>query len=39
MDMILNTHHDKARISEDAKFFAELGALAVASLLISVLLA
>jgi hypothetical protein len=38
MDMTLKSSHKKIGISDDAKFIAELGALAVVSLLISVFL-
>lgn len=36
MDMTIESGHAKTRMSDDAKFIAELSALAVASLLISV---
>ena len=38
MDMTIKSGHEKAGMSDDAKFIAELSALAVASLLITVLL-
>ncbi len=38
MDMTIKSSHEQIGMSDDAKFIAELGALAVASLLISVFL-
>lgn len=38
MDMTLKSSHEKIGMSDDAKFIAELGALAAVSLLISVFL-
>ncbi len=37
MDMTFDSDHEKTGMSDDAKFIAELGVFALASLLISVL--
>ncbi len=38
MDMTIKSDHEKIGMSDDAKFIAELSALAVVSLLISIFL-